>query len=69
MPVHQHNIHNSSAFYVYSVVTLNFRSHICYVRRCLQVFPHEYRRAMQEAAAVKKAEEEQKAAIKAAGDI
>lgn len=33
----------------------------------LQVFPHEYQRAMAEAAAIKKAEEEQKAAIKAAG--
>jgi glutamate synthase (NADPH/NADH) len=32
-----------------------------------KVFPHEYRRALQEAAAIKKAEEEQKAAIKAAG--
>lgn len=35
---------------------------------CLQVFPHEYQRAMAEAAAIKKAEEEQKAAIKAAGE-
>jgi hypothetical protein len=33
------------------------------------VFPHEYRRAMEEAAAVTKAEEEQKAAIKAAGEL
>ncbi|KAF6263375.1 hypothetical protein COO60DRAFT_459133 [Scenedesmus sp. NREL 46B-D3] len=32
-----------------------------------KVFPHEYRRAMEEAAAVTKAEEEQKDAIKAAG--
>ena len=31
------------------------------------MFPHEYRRAMAEATAIKKAEEEQKAAIKAAG--
>jgi hypothetical protein len=33
-----------------------------------QVFPHEYRRALAEADAIKKAEEEQKAAIKAAGE-
>eukprot|EP00879_Flechtneria_rotunda_P003043 GHRR01003263.1.p1 GENE.GHRR01003263.1~~GHRR01003263.1.p1 ORF type:complete len:2008 (+),score=728.67 GHRR01003263.1:1512-7535(+) len=32
-----------------------------------KVFPHEYQRALAEAAAIKKAEEEQKAAIKAAG--
>lgn len=34
----------------------------------LQVFPHEYRRALAEADAIQKAEEEQKAAIKAAGE-
>ena len=33
-----------------------------------QVFPHEYRRALAEADTVRKAEEEQKAAIKAAGE-
>jgi hypothetical protein len=31
------------------------------------VFPHEYRRALAESDTIKKAEEEQKAAIKAAG--
>lgn len=34
----------------------------------MQVFPHEYRRALAEADAIQKAEEEQKAAIKAAGE-
>jgi hypothetical protein len=34
----------------------------------VQVFPHEYRRALAEGDAVRKAEEEQKAAIKAAGE-
>lgn len=34
---------------------------------CLKVFPHEYRRALAEAEAIRKAEEEQRAAIKAAG--
>lgn len=36
---------------------------------CIQVFPHEYQRALAEAQVIVKAEEEQKSAIKAAGQF
>lgn len=39
----------------------------CRPNPCIQVFPHEYQRAMAEGEAIKKAEEAQKAAIQAAG--
>jgi hypothetical protein len=50
-----------------SLVTLTLGHTTLTITTSRQVFPHEYRRAMEEAEAVKKAEEEQRRAIQAAG--